>query len=114
MVTAFNFHDYQPIFSTLETWVLAGAKILITVGFGVGALVMGAIYPITVVMVYHHMYNIIEAGMLAEQGGVNIWMPIASAANVAQFGACLAVAIKTKNAREGLLLPSSSLLPGYH
>ena len=109
MVTAFvTFTIIGPIFSTLETWVLAGAKILITVGFGVGALVMGAIYPITVVMGLHHMYNIIEAGMLAEQGGVNIWMPIASAANFAQFGACLAVAIKTKNAkRRAVALPSS-------
>lgn len=109
LVTAFvTFTIIGPVFSTAETWVLTGAKFLITVGFGIGALIMGAIYPITVVMGLHHMYNIIEAGMLAEQNGLNIWMPIASAANFAQFGACLAVAVKTKNAkRRAVALPSS-------
>ena len=96
-----------PIFSTAETYVLTGAKWLITAGYGIGAAAMGAIYPITVVMGLHHMYNVIEAGMLAE-GGLNIWMPLASAANFAQFGACLAVGVKTKNAkRRSVAIPSA-------
>ncbi|MGN0709105.1 MAG: glucose PTS transporter subunit IIA, partial [Anaerovoracaceae bacterium] len=50
----------------------------------------------------------IEAGMLAEKDGLNIWMPIASAANFAQFGACLAVAVKTKSAKtRDVAFPSS-------
>ncbi len=100
-----------PIFSTLETYVLEGAKILITVGFGVGAGVMGAVYPVTVVMGLHHMYNVIEAGLLAskEFGNLNIWMPIASAANFAQFGACLAVAVKTKNPKMKTVAVPSAL-----
>ena len=110
LVTAFAaFLIIGPIFSVLENWVLAGAKWLITVGYGVGAAIMGAIYPFTVVMGLHHMYNVIEAGMLA--GGataVNTWMPIASAANFAQFGACLAVALKVKNQKtKSVALPSS-------
>lgn len=60
-----------PVFSAAETFVLGAAKVLITVGFGIGAGIMGAIYPITVVMGLHHMYNVIEAGMLAADG-VNI------------------------------------------
>ncbi|MEE1042208.1 MAG: PTS transporter subunit EIIC, partial [Lachnospiraceae bacterium] len=48
-----------PIFSTLETYVLAGAKILVRNPIGSG--IMGAIYPWTVVMGLHHMYNVIEA-----------------------------------------------------
>ena len=68
---------------------------------------MGAIYPVTVVMGLHHMYNVIEAGMLAESG-LNTWMPIASAANFAQFGACLAVGLKVKNAKtKAVAVPSS-------
>ena len=75
---------------------------------GIGALVMGALYPWTVVMGLHHMYNVIEAGMLSGALGLNIWMPIASAANFAQFGACLAVAIKCRNAKlKSVALPSS-------
>ncbi|MBR2121834.1 MAG: PTS glucose transporter subunit IIA [Lachnospiraceae bacterium] len=108
LVTAFiTLTIVGPIFSQLETWVLAGAKLLITVGFGIGSFIMGAIYPATVVMGLHHMYNVIEAGMIAETGK-NIWMPIASAANFAQFGACLAVAIKAKSQRtKAVALPSS-------
>jgi PTS system sucrose-specific IIC component len=71
---------------------------------------MGAIYPITVVMGLHHMYNVIEAGMLANAdfGNLNIWMPIASAANFAQFGACLAVGIKcVSNKTKQVAVPSA-------
>ncbi|MBR3008134.1 MAG: PTS glucose transporter subunit IIA [Stomatobaculum sp.] len=94
-----------PIVSTLETYVLAGAKVLVRNPIGAG--IMGAIYPATVVMGLHHMYNVIEAGMLAESG-LNTWMPIASAANFAQFGACLAVGLKVKNQKtKSVAVPSS-------
>ena len=99
-----------PIFSTAETMVLSGARTLITVGYGIGAFAMGALYPVTVVMGLHHMYNVIEAGLLAskEFGNLNIWMPIASAANFAQFGACLAVGIKAHKAKtKAVAIPSS-------
>ena len=103
----FTFTIIGPIFSTAETYVLNFAQWLITVGYGVGALIMGAIYPLTVVCGLHHMYNIIEAGLLSE-GNLNIWMPIASAANFAQCGACLAVALKSRNAKnKTVAIPSS-------
>ena len=108
LITAFvTFTVIGPIFSVFESWVLIGAEKLITIGHGVGAAVMGAIYPLTVVMGLHHMYNVIEAGMISSTG-VNFWMPIASAANFAQFGACLAVALKVKNQKtKSVALPSS-------
>lgn len=94
-----------PIFSTLETWVLGLATALVANPFGAAA--MGAIYPVTVVMGLHHMYNTIELGMLGA-GHLNTWMPIASAANFAQFGACLAVGLKTRNAkRKTIAIPSA-------
>jgi len=106
--TFITFTIIGPIFSTAETYILHGAQLLITVGHGIGAAAMGAIYPVTVVMGLHHMYNVIEAGMLAEKNGLNIWMPIATAANFAQFGACLAVAVKTKShKRREIAFPSS-------
>ena len=98
-----------PIFSSAETYILNFAQWLITVGFGVGSLVMGAIYPLTVVCGLHHMYNIIEAGLLSGEGGMNIWMPIASAANFAQCGACLAVALKSKNQKNKTIAIPSAL-----
>ena len=109
LVTAFaTFVVIGPIFSILENWVLQGAEWLVTSTGGIGALIMGALYPWTVVMGLHHMYNVIEAGMLSGALGLNIWMPIASAANFAQFGACLAVAVKCRNAKlKSVALPSS-------
>ena len=94
-----------PIFATLENYVLKGAQWLVQ--FPPGAMIMGAIYPATVVMGLHHMYNVIEAGMLSSTG-LNTWMPIASAANFAQFGACLAVGIKCKQGKlKTVAIPSS-------
>ena len=95
-----------PIFSTLETLVLNGAEKLVANPFG--SMIMGALYPATVVMGLHHMYNVIEAGMLSVEGGLNTWMPIASAANFAQFGACLAVGLRSKNNKtKAVAIPSS-------
>jgi len=109
LITTFlTFTIIGPIFSTAETYILSFAKWLITVGFGIGSLIMGAIYPLTVVCGLHHMYNVIEAGLLSE-GSLNIWMPIASAANFAQCGACLAVALKSKNPKNKTIAIPSAL-----
>ena len=96
-----------PVFAQLESWVLMGAQWLITIPFGIGAFLMGAAYAPTVVAGVHHMYNAIEASMIANNGQ-NIWMPIATAANVAQGAAALAVALKTKNKKiKSMALPAS-------
>lgn len=96
-----------PIFSTVENWVLSAASNLIALPFGIGGMIVGALYAPTVVAGLHHMYNAIEAGLLSSNG-INTWMPIATAANVAQGAACLAVAIKTKNAKtKSVALPAS-------
>jgi PTS system sucrose-specific IIC component len=106
LVTALvTFTIIGPIFSGLETIVLSAAEKL--VANPIGSCIMGALYPATVVMGLHHMYNVIEAGMLASKG-LNTWMPIASAANFAQFGACLAVGLKCKNQKtKAVAIPSS-------
>ena len=103
--TFLTFTIIGPIFAQLESWVLAGAQVLVHNPLGAG--IMGALYPCTVVMGLHHMYNVIEAGMLASDG-LNTWMPIASAANFAQFGACLAVGVKARNNKTKVVaIPSS-------
>ncbi len=96
-----------PVFSTLENYVLAGAQHLIGIPFGIGSAICGALYAPTVVAGLHHMYNAIEIGLLS-QTGLNTWMPIATAANVAQGAAALAVAVKTKNKKtKSMALPAS-------
>ena len=96
-----------PVFSTLENYVLTGAQHLIAIPFGIGAAICGALYAPTVVAGLHHMYNAIEIGLIS-QTGWNTWMPIATAANVAQGAAALAVAVKTKNNKtKAMALPAS-------
>lgn len=98
---------FGPVFSLLENGVLAGVKFLITIPFGIGSFFAGAVYAPTVVAGVHHMYNALEAGLLSA-AGINTWMPIATAANVAQGGAALAIALKTKNRKvKELALPAS-------
>ncbi|MBP5267082.1 MAG: PTS glucose transporter subunit IIA, partial [Ruminococcus sp.] len=97
-----------PVFAQVESWVLTGAQWLIALPFGIGSFVMGAVYAPTVVAGVHHMYNAIELSMLAADSGKNIWMPIATAANVAQGAAALAVAVKTQNKKlKSMALPAS-------
>ncbi len=96
-----------PVFAQLESWVLNGAQILIAVPYGIGAFIVGGLYAPTVVAGVHHMYNAIEMMMLADNG-MNTWMPIATAANIAQGAAALAVALKTKNTKtKAMALPAS-------
>lgn len=96
-----------PVFAQVETWVLTGAQILIALPWGIGSFIMGGVYAPTVVAGVHHMYNAIEMMMLADNG-MNTWMPVATAANVAQGAAALAVALKTKNRKtRAMALPAS-------
>lgn len=96
-----------PVFSFLENMVFDGALYLVSLPFGIGAALAGAVYAPTVVAGVHHMYNALEAGLLSA-GGLNMWMPIATAANVGQGAAALAVALKTKNKKtRSMALPAS-------
>ena len=97
-----------PIFSTVEGWVLTGAQTLIGLPFGIGGILIGALYAITVVAGLHHMYNMIEAEMCSLATPMNTWMPIATAANVGQGAAALAVGIKSKNKKiKSMAMPAS-------
>ena len=98
---------FGPVFSWIENGVLSAVEYLITLPFGIGSCLAGAVYAPTVVAGVHHMYNALEAGLLSANG-VNIWMLIATAANIAQGAAALALALKTKNQKlKALALPSS-------
>lgn len=59
---------FGPVFSWIENGVLAGVQWLITLPFGLGAALCGAVYAPTVVAGVHHMYNALEAGLLSGNG----------------------------------------------
>ena len=96
-----------PVFVWAENAILGGIQFLLTLPLGLGSLIMGALYAPTVVTGIHQMYTTIDLGQIAAQG-VTYWLPLASAANIGQAGAALAVAIKTRDVKiRSLALPSS-------
>ena len=95
-----------PIFVYIENLVINGVQQLIAIPFGIGSFVMGLLYAPTVVMGIHHMYTIIDLGQIAKFG-VTYWLPLASAVNIAQGAACIAVGVKTKDKKiRSLCYPS--------
>ncbi len=96
-----------PVFTFVETNIINGIQWLIAIPLGLGSFVMGGLYATTVVSGIHHMYTIIDLGQLGEFG-LTYWLPLASAANVAQGGAALAVALKTRDHKlKSMALPAS-------
>lgn len=96
-----------PIFVWAENAILGAIQWMLTLPLGIGSLIMGSLYAPTVVTGIHQMYTAIDIGQLA-QYGVTYWLPLASAANVAQGAAALAVGIKSKDQKiKSLALPSS-------
>ena len=92
---------------TRENGIITGVQTLITLPYGIGSFIMGGLYAVTVVAGIHHMYTLIDLGQLARYG-YTYWLPLASAANVAQGGAALAVALKTKDTKvKSMALPSA-------
>ena len=96
-----------PVFTELENRIVTGVQTLITLPFGIGSFIMGGLYAVTVVAGIHHLYTLIDVGQLAHYGCTR-WLPLASAANVAQGGAAFAVALKSKDPRvRAAALPSA-------
>ncbi len=95
------------IFVTIENSIIGGIQTLLTLPLGLGSLLMGGLYSTTVVAGIHHMYTVIDMGQLSAYG-LTYWLPLASAANMAQGAATLAVALKTKNNKtKSMALPSA-------
>ena len=96
-----------PIFVWAENAILGAIQWMLTLPLGIGSLIMGGLYAPTVVTGIHQMYTAIDIGQLAKYG-VTYWLPLASAANIAQGAAALAVALKTKDQKlKSMALPSS-------
>ncbi len=96
-----------PVFVAIENGIIGGVQQLIALPMGIGSFLMGGLYSLTVVAGVHHMYTVIDVGQLGLYG-LTYWLPLASAANIAQGAATLAVALKTKNQRtKSMAVPSA-------
>lgn len=96
-----------PVFHSLENLVLAGTQAVLHFPFGIAGLIVGGIQQLIVVTGIHHIFNFLEAQLIANTGKdpFNAYL---TAATAAQAGATLAVAVKTKSTKlKGLAFPST-------
>ncbi|VHC84197.1 PTS system sucrose-specific transporter subunit IIA [Streptococcus pyogenes] len=96
-----------PVFHSLENLVLAGTQAVLHLPFGIAGLIVGGIQQFIVVTGIHHIFNFLEAQLIANTGKdpFNAYL---TAATAAQAGATLAVAVKTKSTKlKGLAFPST-------
>ena len=91
-----------PVFHSLETYILKATEWILSLPLGIGGL-----QQLIVVTGVHHVFNFLEIQLLAKDG-FNQFNPLLSAAVAGQFGAVLAVGVKTKDAKlKALALPSA-------
>ncbi|CAN2924709.1 sucrose-specific PTS transporter subunit IIBC [Streptococcus dysgalactiae] len=107
IMSALGLFIIGPVFHSLENLVLAGTQAVLHLPFGIAGLIVGGIQQLIVVTGIHHIFNFLEAQLIANTGKdpFNAYL---TAATAAQAGATLAVAVKTKSTKlKGLAFPST-------
>ena len=97
-----------PIMHTLENAIFGAVQAFLQLPFGIGGIVVGGLQQVVVVFGVHHIFNALEVQLLATTG-VDPFNAIITGAIVAQGGAAVAVAAKTKNAKKRALYISSAV-----
>ena len=96
-----------PVFHTVESYVLAATEWILNLPFGLAGLVIGGVHQVIVVTGVHHVFNLLEANLIANTGKDPL-NAIITAAMTAQAGATLAVGLKTKDAKlKALAFPAT-------
>ena len=96
-----------PVFHTVESYVLAATEWILNLPFGLAGLVIGGVHQVIVVTGVHHVFNLLEANLIANTGKDPL-NAIITAAMTAQAGATLAVGVKTKDAKlKALAFPAT-------
>lgn len=107
IMSALGLFVIGPVFHSLENLVLSGIQAVLHLPFGIAGLIVGGIQQLIVVTGIHHIFNFLEAQLIANTGKdpFNAYL---TAATAAQAGATLAVAVKTKSTKlKGLAFPST-------
>lgn len=97
-----------PIMHTLEIAVFGAVRAFLELPFGIGGFIVGGIHQVIVVSGIHHVFNALEIQLLATTGR-DAFNAIITGAIVAQGGAAVAVAARTKNAKKKALYISSAI-----
>ena len=95
-----------PVFHVVEQYILAGTQAILSLPFGLGGLLIGGVHQVIVVSGVHHIFNFLEAQLVAT--GANPFNAIITAAMTAQGAATVAVGVKTKNPKlKALAFPAA-------
>ena len=96
-----------PVFHSLENVILAATKAILALPFGLAGLILGGVHQLIVVTGVHHIFNLLEAQLIANEGK-DAFNAIITAAMTAQAGATLAVGVKTKSKKlKALAFPAA-------
>ncbi|MGT2964998.1 PTS beta-glucoside transporter subunit IIBCA [Streptococcus acidominimus] len=95
-----------PVFHVVENYILVATQAILNLPFGLGGLVIGGVHQVIVVSGVHHIFNFLEAQLVAT--GANPFNAIITAAMTAQGAATVAVGVKTKNPKlKALAFPAA-------
>ena len=97
-----------PIMHTLEIAIFGAVRAFLELPFGIGGFIVGGLQQVIVVSGVHHVFNALEIQLLASTGR-DAFNAIITGAIVAQGGAAVAVAMKTKNKKKRALYISSAI-----
>ncbi|MGT2926780.1 sucrose-specific PTS transporter subunit IIBC [Streptococcus cuniculipharyngis] len=96
-----------PVFHVVEKAILGGTQAILALPFGLGGLLIGGVHQVIVVSGVHHIFNFLEAQLIANTGA-NPFNAIITAAMTAQGAATVAVGVKTKNPKlKALAFPAA-------
>ncbi|MGQ7336873.1 sucrose-specific PTS transporter subunit IIBC [Streptococcus suis] len=96
-----------PVFHVVENYILAGTQAILNLPLGLGGLLIGGVHQVIVVSGVHHIFNFLEAQLVANTGA-NPFNAIITAAMTAQGAATVAVGVKTKNPKlKALAFPAA-------
>ena len=97
-----------PIMHSSETFILSLFQNFLSLPFGIGGALIGGTQQGIVVFGVHHIFNALEAQLIANTG-LNPFNAIISGAIVAQGAATVAVALRTKDKKKRSLYFSSAI-----
>lgn len=100
-----------PIMHALESGIFSAVRMFLELPYGLGGLIVGGVHQVIVVSGVHHVFNALEIELLAATGR-DMFNAIITGAIIAQGGAALAVALKTKDKKKRSLY-ISSVIPAF-
>lgn len=97
-----------PVMHSIELFVFGAIKSFMLLPFGIGGMVVGGLHQLIVVTGIHQAFSALEVELLATTGG-NMFNAMITGGIIAQGGAALAVALKTKDKKKRSLYISSAI-----